>query len=130
VTDQTCGQGLAEHSVLPARLGELTAALAENLEVHMPALDLTDENAKREHDAYVKLATELRTIAGRLHATRDAMAGYRDLPMGRHDERALSSPEVVAAFEGFVKVEQELLQLLPVRVDQHETMLAGMARGD
>jgi hypothetical protein len=27
----TCGKGLAEHSVLPAKLGEWTAAVAENL---------------------------------------------------------------------------------------------------
>jgi hypothetical protein len=32
---RTCGKGLAEHSALPAKLGELTAAMAENLEIHM-----------------------------------------------------------------------------------------------
>jgi len=32
---RTCGQGLAEHSPLPAKLGELTATVAEILERHM-----------------------------------------------------------------------------------------------
>jgi hypothetical protein len=34
----TCGQGLAEHSALPAKLGELTAAVAANLEQELLAL--------------------------------------------------------------------------------------------
>ena len=48
---QTCGKGLAEHSVLPAKLGELTAAIAAILEHHQTALDLTDENARKEYKA-------------------------------------------------------------------------------
>ena len=38
--EPTCGQGLAEHSVLPAKVGELIASLAEILEFHTKALDL------------------------------------------------------------------------------------------
>ena len=30
----TCGQGLAEHSSLPAKLGQRTASVVELLEVH------------------------------------------------------------------------------------------------
>ena len=39
--------GLAEHSVLPAKLGELITYLAENLELHVKTLDLADENSGR-----------------------------------------------------------------------------------
>jgi hypothetical protein len=53
---QTCGKGLAEHSTLPARLSELTGAMAENLELHQTTLDLTDENARKEYGAYLKRA--------------------------------------------------------------------------
>jgi hypothetical protein len=119
----TCGQGLAEHSSVPAKLGELTASLAENLELHMETLDLSDENAKTEHAAYVKLANEHRDIAAQLQATSEEMAGYRDLPMGRHDQQALSSPRLVEAFARFVTVEQELLALLRTRVQQDQQML-------
>ena len=59
-----------------------------------------------------------------LPATADEMEGYRDLPMGRHDQEALSSPEVVNAFEDLVNVEQELVELLGARVEQHRNMLA------
>lgn len=87
----TCGKGLAEHSTLPATLGELTAAMAEMLEFHQTTLDLTDGNARQEHEAYVKLAKAYRGIAGQLATTAAQMAGYRDLPMGRHDFAALGS---------------------------------------
>jgi hypothetical protein len=123
---QTCGKGLAEHSVLPAKLGELTVALAENLEIHMNALDLGDESSRKEHDAYVELTKEHRRIAAQLQATANRMAGYRDLPMGRHDQKAMSAPKVREAFEKFVKLEQELLALLQKRVEQDARMLAEM----
>ena len=85
--EPTCGQGLAEHSVLPAKLGELIASLAENLELHMNTLDLTDENSRKEHAAYLELSREYRKIAAQLQATAKQMAGYQDLPMGRHDQK-------------------------------------------
>jgi hypothetical protein len=47
----TCGKGLAENSILPAKLGQLVDAMAENLRVHMHALDLTDQNSCAEYDA-------------------------------------------------------------------------------
>ncbi len=50
------GKGLAENASLPAELGELIVSVAENLEVHMKALDLNDQNAKQEYDAYHRLA--------------------------------------------------------------------------
>jgi hypothetical protein len=45
---QTCGKGLADRSVLPAKISELMAAMVENLEAHQETLDVTDENGKRE----------------------------------------------------------------------------------
>jgi hypothetical protein len=42
----TCGKGLAENSALPALMGKLLAAMVENLEAHMKALDLTDQNSR------------------------------------------------------------------------------------
>jgi hypothetical protein len=122
----TCGQGLAEHSATPAKLGELIDAVAGNLEAHMKALDRTDPDAEKEYAAYRALAHRHREIASRLGALGDEMASYRDLPMGRHDEEALSSPLAVAAFENLVKVEQELLVLLQQRAHDHRTMLDGV----
>jgi hypothetical protein len=119
----TCGRGLAEHSTTPAKLGELIDAVAGNLEAHMTALDRTDPDAEKEYAAYRTLARQHREIASRLTALGEEMATYRDLPMGRHDEQALSAPSTVAAFEKLVTVEQELLELLQERVHEHRMML-------
>lgn len=124
--EPTCGKGLAEHSALPAKLAELMAALARNLEVHQGTLDLTDESARTEYDAYVQLASEHREIAARLEATGARMAGYRDLPMGRHDERALADPRGLEAFEAYVKAERELRSLLDRSLERDERMLAAI----
>ena len=124
----TCGQGLAERSALPAKLGELAASLAANLEVHTGALDLSDENAKREHAVYLRLVQQHRAIAAQLGAVAEEMAGYHDLPMGKHDSEAMSSPRVVTTFKSLVNVERELLGLLQEQVEQDQHILAGTQR--
>ena len=120
----TCGQGLAEHSAFPARMADLLAAMAENLEVHLTTLDAKDRTTQPERDAYTRLARETRKIAGELSALAAEMAGYRDLPMGRHDPAALSSRPVVEAFARFLRVEQELGALLEKSVERGQQMLS------
>ena len=124
--EPTCGKGLAEHSVLPETLGRLTASVAEILEVHMKALDLTDHNSKQEHDAYSELVKDHRKIAADLAATAKQMAGYRDLPMGKHDEQAMASQEAFEAFRKFVKLENELVALIQNRLKEDQEMLHEM----
>ena len=124
--EQTCGQGLAENSVLPAQLAEVTEAMADNLMAHMQALELDDEAARQEHAVYLRLAEEQRQAAGRLRAIAGEMAAARDLPMGRHDAQTLTSPEVAHAFQRFVKAKQELLALLQRTAEQDQRLLAQM----
>ena len=127
---QTCGKGLAHHSALTGSLGELIASTARVLEVHMKALDLTDESSKREFDAYRELASAHRRIAGELADTAQRMAGYRTLPMGRHDMAVMTSPAPRHAFAGFVKQEEALATLLRERLAQDKAMLAAMGGND
>lgn len=122
----TCGRGLAEHSALPAKLGELIAAMVANLDIHRQSLDLHDERSRKEYEAYVKLAHELRRIATDLRETAEHMARYRDLPMGRHDESALADAKALDAFDTFVRLERELLALLQPSLERDERMLAAM----
>ena len=122
----TCGKGLAENSALPGKLGELVAAMGEVLEMHMKALDLRDVNSKQEYEAYKDLAREHRVIAARLAATAQEMAGYGDLPMGRHDEKAMMHPRVIEVFENFVRHKQELLTFLQETIEQDQKMLDQM----
>jgi hypothetical protein len=100
--------------------------MAEILEIHMGALDLQDNASRLEHEAYRELAREQRKTAAALQETARRMAGYRDLPMGAHDESVMSSPRAVAAFENFVKLEEELVALLQERLKSDRAMLAGM----
>lgn len=125
----TCGRGLAERSVLPETLGRLTATLAEVLEVHTKALDPADGHSKVEHAAYSRLVEEHRRIAAELAATAKRMAGHRNLPMGKHDQPAMSSPrafEAFEAFEKFVEVEAELVAVLQRSLAQDRRMHSEM----
>jgi DNA mismatch repair ATPase MutS len=124
----SCGKGLADHAPLPAKLAGVMAAMAENLEIHMKALDLQDKNSRLEYEAYRQLVQQHRDLAERLMSTAEQMAGYRALPMGKHDEKAMSGPTVVDAFERLVELEQELLTLVRTRVDQHQKILDKMCK--
>ena len=123
---QTCGKGLAENSVLPAALSHVLSAMAKNLEVHTKALDLTDSNAQMEFDAYEKLINELRRIAVDLQMVANEMAGYRDLPMGRHDMAAMTRPEIREAFENLLNHKQALLSLLQQTAERDNQILEMM----
>jgi hypothetical protein len=104
----------------------LTASVADILEAHMPALDLTDERSRREYEVYRRLAEDHRQAGLRLGAIGKQMAGFRDLPIGRHHEKAMAAPAVVESFQKFVGLEQELLALLQRRVEQDGQMLVAM----
>ena len=122
----TCGQGLADNSVLPTKVGELIAAVAKVLEVHMKALDQSDADSRREYEAYRQLAEAHRQAGRRLIQLGQEMAGYRDLPMGRHDLAAMKAPAVAESFRRFYQLEQELLALLQQRIPRDREMLGGM----
>jgi hypothetical protein len=125
----TCGEGLAENAVLPARLAAVTSALADVLEAHVKTLDLDDEHARSEHDAYTKLVDEHRDAAARLRAVAERMAGYRDLPMGAHDVAKSTGSEPRSAFEAFVAVKRELRDLLDEQARTDQARLEQMRAG-
>ena len=122
----TCGKGLAENSILPAKLSELIAAMVDNLEAHMKALDVSDENSRLEHDAYERLASENHQIVIQLQSVAARMAGYRSLPMGRHNEDGMTHPRVRAAFEKLVQRKRELLALLEQTAERDDKLLETM----
>jgi hypothetical protein len=122
----TCGQGLAQRAPLPAKLAALIGALAHNLELHKGTLDTSDPNSKQELDAYAKLERAYRTIAAELRSAAEQMAGYRDLPMGKHDVRRLADPKLVDAFDAFVTRERETLELVQIFLERDEMMLGAM----
>lgn len=125
---QSCGQGLAERSALPAQLSALTAAIADTLERHRHTLDRTDDNARAEDAAYAGLANDFRSIALQLQATANRMAGYRDLPMARHEGAAMVAPLVRDAFVNLIKREHDVASLLQAWIRQDEGILGQIGR--
>jgi hypothetical protein len=122
----TCGAGLAAHAVLPETTAALFDALATMLDAHQEALDLTDENARPEHHAYLTLVHELRATAAQLESNARRMRGYASLPMGRHDMARMASASFRETFERYVDAERALATLLSGTVSQHDAMLADM----
>jgi hypothetical protein len=121
----SCGEGLAEHSVVPTKLADLMAALAANLELHAAAL-LDDEAAQTEHAAYLSLVARARDVAVALRSLGDQMAANRDLAMGGHDMAKLTSVDAVRAFEGYVGTVRDLIALLQRNNAANEQMLQRM----
>jgi hypothetical protein len=69
---------------------------------------------------------ELQQIAVQLDVAATQMAGYHDLPMGRHDEHAMTHPKVEATFQMFVNQKQELLALLKQTAERDNDLLKMM----
>jgi hypothetical protein len=121
---QTCGEGLAQRADLPARLSALMAAMAEVLETHQQALDLTDDNARVEKAAYEQLVDDYRRLTSELRVTADRMLGCRDLPMARHHAAAMLAPENRRALANLVERERVLAAFLKEWFEEDQAMLA------
>ena len=123
---QTCGQGLAASSALPARLADVTAAMAAVLTNHMGALDRADPTNQAELDAYRRLSDGYGRITADLRGAADLMAGSPELPMGRHDRAAMADDRAYAAFAELVRSKVDLERLLRDSVEGDREMLAQM----
>lgn len=124
----TCGKGLAASALLPERLAALMTSMAAVLENHLRALDPGEMSGRIEHDAYVRLVREQRTLASGLEALGRAMAGYRDLPGAKHDMLSLTDQTSRDLLSAFIQAEEEALRLLQNRVQEHRAMLSEMRR--
>jgi hypothetical protein len=120
----TCGKGLAANAVLPEHLSALMNAMADLLDAHVLTLDLTDETTRAEYDAYTSLARQHSEIGARLASVAQEMAGYRDLPMGRHHMEAMAGQ--TEPFARLVGRKRELLTLLHDAVAEDQEMLDQM----
>ena len=122
----TCGKGIAGHSPNPRAMAEVAAAMANLFATHMKALDLQDENGRREHDAYNSLAGAYAAASQRLSNLATEAEGYRTLPMASHDMAFMTGAEPLAAFERVVAARRALRELLQDGVQQDQAMLAQM----
>jgi uncharacterized protein YndB with AHSA1/START domain len=119
----SCGKGLAENSVLPARFSELIDCLAENLELHLNSLNLNDDNARLEYEIYKKLADKNRNLAREMMGVAIEMYNNYDLPMAKHDEKKLSDSMIAEAFMKFRNLENEIITMLRKHLKKDEKIL-------
>jgi hypothetical protein len=122
----TCGHGLAQNTVVPAALAAVAAGLARNLEVHTRALDPGDAAAAQEQGVYECVAHRLRSAAAELRAAAEEMTSAVHLPMGAHDMAAITTTDVLDAFESYVAAEDDLRRLLDARREDNEQMLTAI----
>jgi hypothetical protein len=122
----TCGRGLAEHSALPGMLGKLVAAVGEVLAEHIKALDLEDMNSKQEYEAYKSLVHQHREIARKLEVIAREMEGYRDLPMGKHEQEVMLTDRAVVVFENYIWSKRDLLVFLKSILEFDQAILGQM----
>ena len=125
----TCGKGIAQNAALPRAMGRVAFALSGVLECHTKALDVKDSAGRQEYDAYRRLIDAFRGLAPQLRTVAEQMAGYRDLPMARHDPEAMASADARGALETLVHAEQEMLSVLQKQVDEFGGILASL-RGE
>jgi uncharacterized protein YndB with AHSA1/START domain len=123
---ETCGEGLAQHALLPAKLAPWFAALAETLELHRALIVKSDANAQAEDDAYRDLAQSYREIGEQVQRAATRMAACRELPMPAHDESAFGERQL-DAFQRYVGAQNALLSVLKLAAEQDQKMLQGMA---
>lgn len=116
--ESTCGQGIAAHAALHARLGSMLEIVGLNLELHLGSLDPADEPSKPEYAAYTVLVQRHRDLSRELRSLAELMTSYRGLPMASHDPGVLGSPEVIAAFESLVREQEKLVELLRGWIDR------------
>jgi hypothetical protein len=121
---KTCGAGLAQQAVLPAKIAKLFAALAEVLERHRGTLVQSDPHACGEDEAYGELAASYREIARLVERAAARMLSYRELPTPAHDESAFGPQQ--QAFEALVRAQDELLATLRFAAESDHEMLAEM----
>jgi len=75
---------------------------------------------------YERIAQNLRSATTDLPAAVAEMASAVNLPMGAHDMAAITSTDVLKAFQGYVAAEDDLRRLLNARREDNEQMLTAI----
>ena len=119
-----CGEGLAKNAVLPEKLSELMASMAEVLSQHLGTLELDDPGAKSEHAAYQQVIALQRRVSALSKALADDMRQFATLPPAAHDFGRLSTAEMTTTLRDLVRRKEELTTLLADQLQQDRAMLA------
>lgn len=81
----TCGQELAESSVVPSAIAALMGHVSKNLDAHAAWIGSDSPEAKREHDALLAVGNAYRSIAAAAIHAADLMRSLNTLAPVPHD---------------------------------------------
>lgn len=123
VEEPTCGKGIAANAALPAKLADLMTALADTLEEHRRALNLSEPAGQAEDEAYAVLVSEHQAIAAHLASVALRMESYSSLPVASHDAEAMADPARMAPYARFVALQREIGAMLHTSAAEGEAML-------
>ena len=124
--EPTCGQGLAEHALVPQLIAAFMNATADNLVTHLPMLVAGDADTLHERSVYEHLSKRHREAAAMLDAIATEMKEHRDMRMGQHDVEAMSHEDVTKALESMVRAEAQLVAQLELQLADHRAMVDEM----
>lgn len=122
--EQTCGQEIAASAEVPQKWGELMAHVAGNMEWHADWVGTGSAEAKREHDALLRVATEYRAMAAAGGRGAAAMRAMKDVPPAPHDRAKMDRAAQARYMRAKIKMQREFAALLIRHAEESEQALA------
>lgn len=128
-SNMTCGQWAASKAPLPAKLGELMTAIADNLEFHAKWTGTKDKAAKAEHDMLMKMAKDHRAIGKMSTDISNGMTKAKDMAQATHDPKTMDGAKMAEMQLKQIKLQREMAQMMMKDADEAEKMLSSMKAG-
>jgi hypothetical protein len=119
----TCGQMMAAHAPMMAKMAELAEAHVAGTEMHLKAIDKKDKASKAEIDALTKDIKFHKDVGAKFKKAGEDMAKMKDMPACKHDDKAMADPKMMEAMMKMVKTEKELSEMMAKDVADAEAMM-------
>jgi len=128
--DMNCSRTLEKRSAIPAKIDQLFAATADDLDAHAQWIGQKDKTAKSEYEALSKVAHEHRESTEMMSKLSDTMTKTaRTFGASPHD---INSPLMAKALDAdarYARTERELAQLLLQDAEETEQRIQKMRTG-
>jgi hypothetical protein len=120
--EPTCGQMVAKHAVIPAKLAEGAASVADMWEAHA-ALMGKDKESQAEAKGLRGIAKTHRAIAASLKKASEEMEKAASWPAAPHDmAKMMADPKLAAASKKALETHKEIAATLQKLIAEMEAM--------
>lgn len=109
--EKSCGQQIAEDAKYPTKLAETLTAVADNFTQHAAWVGTKTPEARKEHDAMLRIARMQRELAVQAKKLADEMAAAEKLPVVAHDMSTMPA-SLKEAMEKATRLQAEFGELL------------------